>query len=54
LSYEEIIDSLTEEDKESDFLNDSKDAFIPTEVGKAVKELFVIIVKKALLEKMFV
>ncbi len=37
--YEEIIDSLSEEEKESDLLNDSNDAFIPKEVAKKVKEI---------------
>jgi len=39
-SYDEIIDSLSEEDKESDVLNDAKDAFVSAEVGKKIKELF--------------
>jgi type I restriction enzyme M protein len=39
-SCEEIIDSLSEEDKDSDILNDTKDAFVAAEVGKKIKELF--------------
>ena len=35
--YEEIIDSLSEEEKESDVLNDSGDAFVPKEIAKKVK-----------------
>lgn len=37
--YEEIIDSLSEEEKEGDLLNDSNDVFIPKEVAKRVKEI---------------
>lgn len=37
--YEEMIDSLSEEEKESDLLNDSNDAFAPKEVAKKVKEI---------------
>ncbi|MDY6232127.1 type I restriction-modification system subunit M [Peptostreptococcus porci] len=37
--YEELIDSLTEEEKESDILNDSNDAFVGKEVTKKLKEL---------------
>lgn len=36
-SYEEIIDSLSEEEKESEILNEAGDAFAPTEVAKALK-----------------
>jgi type I restriction enzyme M protein len=39
-AYDEIIDSLSEEDKDSDVLNEAKDAFAAVEVGKKVKELF--------------
>lgn len=39
-SYEEILDSLTDEDKDSSIINEAKDAFIPAEVGKKIKELF--------------
>lgn len=35
--YEEIIDSLTEEEKEADFVNDAKDNFITAELKKALK-----------------
>lgn len=45
LSYEEMIDSLSEEDKESGVLNEAKDAFVSAEVGKMVKELFGTLVK---------
>lgn len=38
--YEEIIDSLTEEEKESEILNDSNDAFVGKEVSKKLKELW--------------
>ncbi|MDR1422064.1 MAG: type I restriction-modification system subunit M [Coriobacteriales bacterium] len=37
--YEEIIDSLSEEEKESDVLTETKDAFSATDVSKKVKEL---------------
>jgi len=39
-AYEEIIDSFSEEDKESSVLDDAKDAFVAAEVGKKIKELF--------------
>ena len=39
-AYDEIIDSLSEEDKESDVLSDGKDAFVAAAVAKKVKELF--------------
>lgn len=35
--YEEILDSLSEEEKEADTVNDSKDAFVAAAVAKAVK-----------------
>lgn len=35
--YEEIIDSLTEEEKEADFINDAKDNFVTAELKKALK-----------------
>ena len=35
--YEEILDSLTEEEKEGDFVNENKDAFVAAEVKKALK-----------------
>lgn len=37
--YEEIIDSMTEEEKDTDVLNDSNNAFISKEVTKKLKEL---------------
>lgn len=37
--YEEIIDSLTEEEKETEILNDNNDAFVGKEVTKKLKEL---------------
>ena len=37
--YEEMIDSLTEEEKESEILNDNNDAFVGKEVTKKLKEL---------------
>jgi type I restriction enzyme M protein len=39
-AYEEIIDSLSEEDKESGVMNEDKDAFSNADVGKKIKELF--------------
>jgi type I restriction enzyme M protein len=39
-SYEEIIDSFSEEDKESGILNDAKDAFSSADVARKIKELF--------------
>jgi len=35
--YEEILESLSEEDKEQDTVKESKDGFVNTEVGKAAK-----------------
>lgn len=37
--YEEIIESLTEDEKESEVLNDNNDAFVAKEVTKKLKEL---------------
>lgn len=37
--YEEILDSLTEEEKETEILNDNNDAFVAKEVSKKLKEL---------------
>ncbi|MDO5096396.1 MAG: type I restriction-modification system subunit M [Peptostreptococcaceae bacterium] len=37
--YEEVIDLLTEEEKESDALNEAGDAFVAKEVTKQIKEL---------------
>lgn len=39
-AYDEILDSFSEEDKEKDIFNDARDAFVATEVGKKIKELF--------------
>jgi type I restriction enzyme M protein len=39
-AYEEIIDSLSDEDKDNDVLNEGKDAFVSAEVAKKIKELF--------------
>ena len=40
-SYEEILDSLSEEDKENDIVfNEAKDAFSTAGVGNKIKELF--------------
>ncbi|KIX20724.1 type I restriction-modification protein subunit M [Flavobacterium sp. 316] len=38
--YEEIIDSLSEEEKDSPVLNDSNDAFVTKEVGLALQDIF--------------
>ena len=35
--YESLLEELNEEDKEQDFVNESKDAFVPAEVKKAIK-----------------
>lgn len=35
--YEELLDSLTEEEKEGDFVNESKDAFVAAEIKKSLK-----------------
>jgi type I restriction enzyme M protein len=35
--YQEIIDGFSEEEKEGDYLNEAKDAFVATEVKKAIK-----------------
>ena len=37
--YEEILESLTEEEKETDVVNEAKDAFVSKEVTKKLKEL---------------
>lgn len=37
--YEEIIEDMTEEEKDGQVLNDNNDAFIPKEVTKKLKEL---------------
>jgi len=39
-TYDEIIDSLSEEEKEGDILNESKDAFSAAAVAKKIKELY--------------
>ena len=39
-TYDEIIDSLSEEDKDSDILNEAKDSFIAAAVVKEIKELY--------------
>jgi type I restriction enzyme M protein len=39
-AFEEIIDSLSEEDKEGDFVNEAKDAFVNAEVAKRIKADF--------------
>lgn len=35
--YEELLDSLTEEEKENDFVNEAKDSFVAAEIKKALK-----------------
>ncbi len=35
--YEELVDSLTEEEKEADFINDAKDKFVASKLKKALK-----------------
>lgn len=35
--YESLLDELAEEDKDKDFVNDAKDAFVPKEVTKTIK-----------------
>ncbi|CAK7032277.1 MAG: hypothetical protein MEBIL_04029 [Bilophila sp.] len=35
--YDALLEELSEEDKELDFVNESKDAFVPAEVKKAIK-----------------
>jgi type I restriction enzyme M protein len=39
-AYEEVMDSLSEEDKESGVLNDAKDAFSAADVTRKIKEMF--------------
>lgn len=39
-AYEEMIDSMSEEDKDGDILNDSKDSFVASEVNKMIKSTF--------------
>ena len=43
--HEEIIDSLSEEEKESDVINEAKDAFIYSAVAKEIKDTFGTIAK---------
>ena len=38
-TYEEILDSLTEEEKESNVVNDDKDAFVSAEITKEAKKI---------------
>jgi len=38
--YDEVIDSLSEEDRESDILNEAKNAFVAAAVTKEIKEQF--------------
>jgi type I restriction enzyme M protein len=38
--FEELIDSLSEEEKDSSILNDANDAFVTKEVNTALKEIF--------------
>ena len=38
--FEELIDSLSEEEKDSTILNDANDAFVSKEVNAALKEIF--------------
>jgi type I restriction enzyme M protein len=38
--YDEILDSLSEEEKDSSLTNDSSDAFVAKEVGKRLKEIY--------------
>ena len=37
LEFQEVFDSLTEEEKEFDFVNDEKDAFVNAQIKKAIK-----------------
>ena len=37
--YEELIDSMTEDEKNTEVLNDANDAFVPKEVSKKLNEL---------------
>ena len=37
--YEELLDSLSEEDKEADTINEEKTAFVAAEVKKAIKQI---------------
>jgi len=37
--YEEILDSLSEDEKENSIVNDDKDAFVAAEITKAVKQI---------------
>lgn len=36
--YEELLEDLSVEDKDRDFVNEAKDAFVPAEVKKAIKD----------------
>ena len=38
-TYEEVIDNMTEEEKDTDVLNDANDAFVAKEIPKKIKEL---------------
>ena len=44
-TYGEIIDSLSEEDKDGDILNEAKDTFVAAAVAKEIKELFCTLAK---------
>jgi type I restriction enzyme M protein len=39
VDYEEILESLTEEEKDSDFLNEAKDSFVAAVVAKDAKRV---------------
>ena len=39
-TYEEVLDSLSEEDKESEVLNEAKDAFVASVLARSIKDLF--------------
>ena len=49
--YEEILDSLTEEEKESEVVKESKDAFVNKEITKEVKQIKADIKKGSLFEE---
>lgn len=49
--YEEILDSLSEEDKESDVLNDDRDSFVAAAVAKEAKRINAEIKKNAIFDE---
>lgn len=51
MGYEEILDSLSEEEKEADIVNDAKDGFVPVLVAKEAKQILSDIKKNVVFEE---